>query len=376
MKKAFTLVELLIVILVLVALMSIVFRLASIGADTSARSKTINRLQRLENCLSGYYAAFGSYPAVRLHNSRNFRLRSGALHHTQSMNPNDEISGELNWTSVREACRAQPVGCDFPFPDDETWRSYVESISDAMVEIVATWGDSTAKQVFSKPFDAITYGRVSAYTDEVEWRKVQVFRFGLMSFLLPRYLFMLEGESSLYEDLAQWNSNNALPCDPMTGNVFGSWSAVQRYAKSSTATDLAHISCIPTQAVCARWIANLEGICNTTRSLSFYGVRVSETSDDANIPLDCTALDVHSLGDYGDDTDTSGQYLLDWVKVMDGWGNEFYYYSPEPYQSYVLWSGGPNGKTFPPWVDRETLDSRIRTTVEAWTADDIRSMSK
>ena len=57
MKKGFTLIEMLVVVVVLVTLMTMTFRLSSIGSGSSARNATINRMQRLENCLSGYYAA-------------------------------------------------------------------------------------------------------------------------------------------------------------------------------------------------------------------------------------------------------------------------------------------------------------------------------
>ncbi len=70
MKKGFTLVELLIVVVVLVTLMTITFRITSVGDESTKRNRTINRMQRLENCLSGYYAAYGSYPPVKLHGSR------------------------------------------------------------------------------------------------------------------------------------------------------------------------------------------------------------------------------------------------------------------------------------------------------------------
>ena len=68
MKKSrgFTLIELLIVTVIIVTLMAIVFRLAGSGGDSTARAKTLSRLQKLSNALSGYYAAFGSYPPVPL----------------------------------------------------------------------------------------------------------------------------------------------------------------------------------------------------------------------------------------------------------------------------------------------------------------------
>ena len=63
------------------------------------------------------------------------------------------------------------------------------------------------------------------------------------------------------------------------------------------------------------------------------------------------------------------------MTVVDGWENEFYYYCPAPYQSYVLWSAGANGKTFPPWVSRESLDSKANACVGYWTEDDIVNLS-
>ena len=79
MKRAFTLIEMLIVVAVMVTLMSMVFRLTSIGGSATARNVTVSRLQRLENCLSGYYAAFGTYPPVKLHGTRDINYRCRAM---------------------------------------------------------------------------------------------------------------------------------------------------------------------------------------------------------------------------------------------------------------------------------------------------------
>ena len=71
-KRAFTLIELLIVTVVILALMGVMFRLTGIASGASNRETTVYRMQCLENCLSGYYAAFGSYPPVPLQGaSRN-----------------------------------------------------------------------------------------------------------------------------------------------------------------------------------------------------------------------------------------------------------------------------------------------------------------
>ena len=66
MKRGFTLIEMMVVVAVLVTLMAISIRIANIGSETEARSMTISRMQRLENAISGYFAAYGSYPAVPL----------------------------------------------------------------------------------------------------------------------------------------------------------------------------------------------------------------------------------------------------------------------------------------------------------------------
>ena len=77
MKKAFTIIEMLVVVVVIATLMTIVFRLSSIGEDSEYRNRTIVRMQKLENCLSGYHAAFGSYPPVKMHGARDIYLKVG-----------------------------------------------------------------------------------------------------------------------------------------------------------------------------------------------------------------------------------------------------------------------------------------------------------
>ena len=91
--RGFTLIEIMVVVTILVILMSIVFRLSNVGADTERRTRTVVRLQRLENCLSGYQAAFGSYPPVKVHGSRDIFRRVGT-HGMQSDERNEAI---WNW---------------------------------------------------------------------------------------------------------------------------------------------------------------------------------------------------------------------------------------------------------------------------------------
>ena len=74
----------------------------------------------------------------------------------------------------------------------------------------------------------------------------------------------------------------------------------------------------------------------------------------------------------------SQAYALDGVTVVDGWGEEFYYYSPLPHQGYRLWSAGENRKTFPPCIsesDINGLGPENAWTAREWRADDVVHMS-
>lgn len=99
--------------------------------------------------------------------------------------------------------------------------------------------------------------------------------------------------------------------------------------------------------------------------MNFFGVNIRGEGGELHIAN--TDIEIFSH-----DGSTAYQYILDVVTVKDGWGRDFYYYSPAPYQHYQLWSAGPNGRTFPPWVDRaEINDSRAHTLIGKWVEDDI-----
>ena len=390
MKKAFTLVEMLIVVVVLVTLMTLTFRLSSIGSDQSRRNNTISRMQRLENCISGYYAAFGSYPPVLLHGSRNVNLR--ANDHGIQTDEERELSWSWNtvgendseaddWRQVKAACKAQPVDCRFPYPDTEVYNTLVKSVSDALKEHASDKGLSESqKKVLAAGFDngvSDNVGRHNKNRRVTDWREIQLFKFGLMSYLLPRYLVMMNSRKELFQgNYAQWTANNAAPCDPMTGFELG-WNEVWSYLHDSNGNDpekKAHVANIPSQAVTARWLPNLQGIVCCNHDFKLYGISIRGDTGAADLRPDNTSIEVYSPG--GSDSDsTSQQYVLDSVTVLDGWWHEFYYYSPYPYQSYTLWSAGPNNRTFPPWISRNSLDSKANKCVAVWVEDDIMRMS-
>lgn len=392
MKKGFTLVELMIVVVVLVALMSITFRLSSISSNQTNRSETVAKLQKLENCLSGYYAAYGSYPPVRLQGSRNYKLAVSS-HGIQNdsgtesdLNFNwfdvdnhkvkDSEKENAEWEQVKAACKAQPVACRYPYPSDDAW----ETLADAAAKVIAQKAKTasglseTRKSMYESGFTTKVTGSLGPYQDETEWNEIQIFQFGLMSYLLPRFVIMMAGDEKIFDDYAQWTENNTLPCDPMDGKRFSNWKRLRDYATSDDPGQLAHATAIPSQAVCARWMPNLAGICQFNQKYSIFGIDIRDEDDSSSGIPTSLSIDIYSPGGYDEDS-TSGQYILDGVTVLDGWNEPFYYYSPYPHQSYVLWSSGPNKRTFPPWVAREELDGTAAACVGYWTEDDIVSMS-
>ena len=379
MKKAFTLVELLIVIVVMTTLMTIVFRVSSVGEASEARATTVTRMQRLENCLSGYFAAFGSYPPVAMHGSRNIYYRvndSGIQQVTQ-----DPDGSEIVWKRVEAACRSQPVGMNYPYPD--SMADYVKTVSQGLTELYNA-GEKGYKDnpQLASLFDALENPSSlgSAKQNNPEWTVTQVFRFGLMSYLLPRYLLMMRhtgngfetrnGKNlSLYDDFAQWSDNNQLPCRFEDGTPYTSWQQLAGETRYKVAL-------LPSQSVTARWMPNLAGILSCEGSVEkLYGVSIN-CGDGRNVDIDNPNPKLYSTGDSQSGEGSSGgsHYALDGVTCKDGWHNEFYYYSPPPYQSYQLWSSGADGRTFPPWISDEELNNMNgsdRKKVMGWIADDI-----
>ena len=363
MKKAFTLVELMIVVVVIVTLMAITFRLAGMGGEMAARNSTVQRLQRVENALSGYFAAFGSYPPVALHGKRNVYAR---VDQTSGEQTNGEESS-LVWASVEAACRAQPFGAAFPFSSDMT--RYVDTVSRIVSERANSgekvWRRYTALQwKLGGGFSSLNNpNQVNGWKTKTSWEEVKIFKFGVMSYLMPRYLFMTSGlKGEDLDDCAQWNANNRLSAHPNTGTSFGGW--------KDELQDARLVRRIPSQSVCARWMPNFEGSLDCSSSVARqiqrnFGVNIWTGNESLNAE-EPEKIDVHI---------NQNRTVLDSITFVDGWGNEFYYYSAPPYQSYRVWSAGPNGKTFPKWIPLDTVaNSADRVTASNWAADDVEHM--
>lgn len=379
MRRAFTLIEVMVVTVVISILLAISVKIIGIGDVSSRRNTTISRLQRMENALSGYFAAFGSYPPVATLYSHNVYAHYNETDDSQS----GENSG-LVWEDVRRVCASQPVAARFPFPNDDTVRKYIEMLSVEAVNRAngndsqfKTWQNYRTKLGGGfKPFDSPNDLKNSAdwKSKEKTWPEVKVFQFGLMSFLLPRYVFITrcvgnKSDSSIsYDDLddcGQWTANNRFSSHPNTGRQFGTW--------RQQLEDKRLVRRIPSQSICARWMPNFEGIVSGNpikeENMKFFGINVSDGE---------FALDLEDPAELANSVYIEqNRTVLDILTVRDGWRREFYYYSPPPYQSYRLWSAGADGKTFPPWIPLSTLKNDAdRKTAANWMADDIMYLNK
>ena len=403
LKKGFTLVELLVAIVVIAILMSITFRIMGVSEEQTPRQWTVMRLHGLENAIGGYYAVFGSYPPVRLHGSRNIFCR---LNRQGIQILNEVEEGVLVWDRVRAACLSQPVAMSYPASEFNV--PMVEAFSKEMLQLAEEdpeFGSGSSARV---AFDGIpTTGRFSGKEDEAEWTSLNLFKFGLMSFLLPRYIYMMQGaDPTLYDKFDQWGDNNNVPCRFEDGIPYDTWQELAQdsrpvYDKANP--DLWKVALLPSQIVTARWLPYLAGICFFN-----YGVNSCYTTL-WGVDLFCSQPmaawlcepafrtqtgkpwrrpPVYSAGELQrTDNSFTQAFMPDGVSVMDGWGEEFYYYSPPPYQGYRLWSGGndPTARsdqqtaTFPPWISETEIDKILSPAdaklVRRWKADDIVHMS-
>lgn len=381
-RTGFTLIELLIVTVVIVTLMGIVFRLAGLGGSARAKNVTISRLQRVENALSGYYAAFGSYPPVPLHGSRDYTCRVGDT----NLQDGDPGSGSTDFKKdefrrqVEAACRSQPVAARYPY--GEWAKAFINNVSMQCQEFYRRGATEAAykswhQEKFAQPFDAMTQNLYGGdLQSQSDWRDVRVFQFGLMSFLLPRYLFMLNGREEFYDGCAQWESNNRRICD-FTNGTRKDWADVRGYlgvrsdgTVGGGSIEAEMITNLPSQAVTARWMPNLKGVVHGGGT--FYGVDTCDNVGDGSFNnMDSPDLQVFSVNRNGG----GRRYVLDGMTVWDGWNRELYYCSESPYQSYRLWSAGPDGRTFPPWADLGALSGDEQKLAAGWMADDIVHLS-
>ncbi len=328
-RAAFTLIELMVVVALIGILIGGVFRLIGTAGEKAKRGRTVDRLQRLENALSGFYAEYGTYPPVRRQDSPDPFTETA-----EDLKDSDytklDADGKFAYRGAR-ASHCQPMAFEFPTPQSM---------------------DASIPQLFGSGKEAANVNPGGFDGSSDSWEKTKLFRYGALSFLLPRLLVMgiapdKDGniiESSLTPKLslfnkAIWNNYNL-------GKVRNGKLDKDTFLKQNERESI----------TCGRLLPNLERIVYGGKTL--LGVNTAEP--EAGYPM----FGVHD------------KIVLGRMTVFDGFGfgkgNEIYYYSAPPYQSYRIWSAGPDGKTFPPWIPLEDIKSvEDRKKVNGWIKDDI-----
>ncbi|MCL2104695.1 MAG: type II secretion system GspH family protein [Kiritimatiellaeota bacterium] len=342
-RQAFTLIEMMIVISVITILLMATFKLFRAAAHAKKETETKARMQRIENALSGYYAAYGEYPPVPFYADLN------PDNNSTDPDSRNNISNNLIERAKHTARYLQPVAFEFPTP---------------------TYMDKDIPIIF-KPADVQAVNQVRQQIDDgaSDWNSTKVFKFGLMSFLLPKLSVVgLPPNTSAGEqeygaphiDLfgkAQWLVHSPDPTRK-PGPVAGDNKFLEQLRKQQAAEE----------AACANWLLNLEGTVSGGGSAVGSILNINVWTGGTPGGLHTRTISLMSGGD---------RLVAVWVAtIVDAWDRQFYYYSPPPYQSYRLWSAGPDGNTFPPWIDlNNSKYASEKKTIAGWTKDDIVSGS-
>jgi len=315
--RGFTLIELMVVIAVIGILIGGVFKLLSAAGTGNKRAETISRLEKVQNAISGFYAEFGTYPPVPQHGSPDPFV--------SEKNGVESPAGTLDSANAKRAAACQPVAFCYPS---------VRSLDDY---IALRWESEKAVSA------NVAIGPNAAARTESDWSGIRIFQFGLMSYLMPRVELM--GGEELTKPAPNTDKTPDL-------NFFSS-----RQWQKHNAGALAAQRARENHAV-ARWLPNLEK-CLIGGPADLMGIDTREPDTDE-----------YSFVKQSDPKN-SVTYMLQNVSVRDGWDRELYYHSMAPYQSYRIWSAGPDGLTFPPWISLEGLSAADRKKVSGWIKDDI-----
>lgn len=333
-NAAFTLIEMLVVVAVVGLLIAGIFKLMGLAGNMSKKAETIARMQRIQNALAGYYAAYGTYPPVKVYGSSNpylkQELKNGKLEY-------EEVNS-LSSVNANAAAAAQPTGFLYPTAVilDEYIASYYKSQGRSVASAARVLGNAEG---------------------DVSWSTYRLFQFGLLSFLVPRIdfvgaNFLFEGTDREYAPeesffrTKQWVDANVAKYPKGGGN-----GSQMRFFRDK---------CNEERSKCGKWITQLEKLI-TGQCYPVLGTTLSQ--DGSSLLL---SIQQASSGT---------EYALQQSGLNDGWGNPFYYHSAPPYQSYRLWSAGPNGNTFPCWISYDAVKKqkgkKDATLMQEWISDDI-----
>ena len=312
-RTAFTLVELMVVVAIISILIGGVFRLLSAVGEKNKEAVTATRMERLQNALSGYYAVYGAYPPVMQFESPDPEQRRDPEDRTKIEKDPDGFT----WQSSNRAAHSQSLA--YEFPTVKGLDDYIEHVFEGKAK--------SAGKAFP----------INMEKTSDSWYQIQLFKYGLLSYLLPR-AHLAWGTEDRYEDLfksPQWT--RTVPAE-----------GIGKLVKTQLADE---------NNTVARWLPNFEKI-----------VCGGETVMGVNINEPQTGVMFSNIY-----TPANGgvPYVVQKMTVRDGWNNELYYYSAAPYQSYRLWSSGKDGKTFPPWIPLDKFEKKYAEQAATWIEDDI-----
>ena len=330
-RSAFTLIEMMVVVALVGILIGGVFRLLSAAGEGAKRGETIDRMQRIENALSGFYATYGSYPPVLLHGSADPFVE-------EDRQGNVTKVADLKAENANRAAACQPMS--FEFPPMKALDSYIAS-------------EYRSANVFSPNLNP------GAFPQDGEWPKVKLYRYGVVSFLVPRYDaigdFEFRKQGGKYTAYA--SDSDLAPHEDLYKN--------HRIWKDANPADQAKAQ----RDACARWLPNLRGLIRGGRKLM-------EVNTGAPYHDNELTFSENNNPERAYVTQGGSKYILRKMTIQDAWDRDFYYYSAPPYQSYRLWSAGPDGNTFPANYPLLELDAAKRKIVGGWIRDDIARPSR
>lgn len=317
-ESAFTLIELMIVVALVGVLIAGVFKLVGAVGKSNQRATTIQRLQKLENAISGFYAEYGSYPPVPRHASPD---------PTQETDEDRDSGGTDFSARSTRAAGSQPSTYEFPCRREHDLR-------------LVSWFKAHGQNVISANQAVGSFG-----INEPEWSKTKAFKFGLLSFLLPRLRVMAEFDDN-FQIMGEKGPDPAFFARKQ-------WTQYNLASQGSYQTQLERES-----TACARWLPNLAGLIRDGEVIMGVGL-----SDGGGVNYVTYMQGGNRVG-------------LRSLSVRDAWDRPFFYQSLPPYQSYRIWSAGPDGVTFPPDYPMELLSSDERARVAKMIADDIVGFDK
>lgn len=314
-RSAFTLIEMMVVVALVGILLGGVFHLINAAGDSAKRSETIERMQRLENAISGFYAKYGTYPPVPRHGSPDPFAKE---------NPDGSSTtvSALDAVNANRAAACQPVS--FEFPSMKAMENYIDQ------NYAGVLSANDNPNAFDK--------------NKELWPEVRLFRFGLVSFLISRYDALGD-----YDDQGKLENADFAP-----NPVFFTYA---QWTTHNGTQEALGARILKDREACAEWLPNLKGLIYGGKK--FAGV---DTAPPEEAFPKFTEPFSHGSGSL---------YVLGMMTVRDAWDKSLYYYSAPPYQSYRLWSSGPDGNTFPADYPLAQLKSSDRKIVGAWIKDDI-----